>query len=264
VQKAIAVCANETIYRNLASAFECYATEHNWDLKLHFQIPDWFSQRYSRPNWGPRLLYSAYKLYLPTMYADYDLLALMDGDIVINPKAPCLSAYFDMIPPKGVAAVQDVRFEERTMFRGWPAYHYDGLISHDDVGRLPFPELHVNSGVMLVKPADVKEEWLELLDMDTDLNDEDRINLYLTQAGRAFILPSAWNVIYQYELVRRGLRSAHSRVMLFRKLQKMWDILYREQRNIRTIFPDVYALHFASMNKDILLRVDVEKLLRMG
>ena len=100
------------------------------------------------------------------------------------------------------------------------------------------------------------------MDIDSDFNDEKRINLYLTQAGKAFLLPKKWNVIYPYELARRGynfLNPSSSRI--FRKI-KYYIFKYLVQENmIKKIFTDVYVLHFASTNKNIVMRIDVNKLI---
>jgi hypothetical protein len=265
VRKAIAVTAVgpscQALYRNLAPGLERYAERYGWDLRVNSEIPEWFADMYSRPSWNLRSLCCAYKLYQPSLYAEYDLLAILDADMLVNPSAPCLSTYADDIPPHGFAGAQDVSFSERALFPDWREYHYDDFLPPDEVRALPFPKLHVNSGLILLKPADIKDDWMALMDMECDFCDERRINLRFTQAGKAFFLPPQWNVVYPYELVRRGRVSRRSRYRVVRKVQRVWYENYGEERKVREIFRDAYALHFASTDKEIPLRMNVRKLL---
>jgi hypothetical protein len=268
LKKAIVVSAigpqYEALFRKVAPTFEHYAAKHRWDIKVVSELPDWFRKQYSRPAWDFRLLCAAYRLHQPSLFPDYDLLALMDPDMVINPNAPCLSSYYDAIPANGLAAVQDVRFSERQLFPNWSKNHYSGFLEDQEVAKLPFPEIHVNTGLVLVKPSEVKDEFAELNNTDSALIDEDRINLRFTQTGRVFLLPTLWHVVYAYELARRGwvneTRSL-SRFRVARKVQDEWNLRVTQQRMIMRIFPDVYVLHFASTDKRVPMHLDIDKLL---
>jgi hypothetical protein len=268
VKKAIVVSAIGTqyaaLYSKVAPTFEHYAAKHHWDLKVLSELPGWFSEQYSRPTWDFRLLCCAYRLHQPSLFLDYDLLAIMDPDMVINPNAPCLSSYYDSIPAKGIAAVQDVSFSERQLFTSWMKYHYSDFLEDHEVAKLPFPEIHINTGLMLVKPSEVRDELSELNNTDSALSDEDRVNLCFTQTGRTLLLPSKWNVIYPYELVRRGwdhTTMSLSRFRVARRVQREWNMRITQQKMIVKILPDVHVLHFASTDKRIPMHLDIGKLL---
>jgi len=233
-------------------------------MKVISELPGWFSRQYSRPAWDFRMLCCAYRLHQPSLYPDYDLLALMDPDMVINPNAPCLSSYCDAIPAGGLAAVQDIGFSERQLFPNWRKYHYSDFLEDQEVAELPFPEIHVNAGLMLVRPSEVKDELSDLNNSDSSLSDEDRVNLWFTQTGRVLLLPTKWNTIYPYELARRGYdeqRVGSSRFRIARRARDEWNIRYVQQKQVMKIFPDVHVLHFASTDKRIPMHLDIDKLL---
>jgi hypothetical protein len=266
VKKVIVVSAIGTQYKkmfdNVAPSFEKYAINNNWEIKVNNEIPGWFIEKYTRKNWDFRLLCCAYRLYQPALYSDYDLLAIIDPDMIINPAAPCLSIYFDQIPHKGFAAVQDVSFSERKIFLNWNKYYYNDFLNTDEVQKIPFPELHVNSGLLLVKPLDIKDEWLEIMNIDSEFNDEQRINYYLTQKGKAFLLPKEWNVIYPYELLRRGHNILHhNKSKIVRKIKKVYFNYFYRRKMIKDILSDAYILHFASTDKRFLTNLDLSKLI---
>ena len=240
----------------MAPAYEHYASTHGWDLRVVRELPETFVRGYSRPTWNVRLLCCNYRLYEPTEFSGYDLLALMDPDLLINPNAPCLSHYYDDIPSRGFAAVQVVSFAERRLFDSWNRYYYDDFLDAGEVDSLPLPEVHVNSGLVLVKPSDSKDDWLKLLEIDSDISDEARLNLALTQKGAAYLLPSKWNVVYRYELARRGVRDPRSTYRFARNLRHEFSVRFTHQRLVRRILPDVWALHFTG-DKRIPMSLDV-------
>jgi len=271
MKKAIVVLAVGSAYgalfKKVAPTFEHYAVKHGWEIKVVSELPDWFRRQYSRPGWDFRLLCCAYKLYQPSLFADHDLLAIMDPDMVINPHAPCLSSYGDAIPEGGLAAVQDVSYSERSMFSGWRRYHYADFMEEEDVARLPIPETHINSGLLLLRPSEVMEELARLNDDDSPLSDEDRINLRFVQTGRALLLPTKWNTVYPYELARRGYRGAEpspSRFRIVSRVKDEWNIRVTQQELVMKLLPDVYVLHFASADKRIPLHLRMNKVLSVG
>jgi hypothetical protein len=266
MKKAMVVCAigdqYQELYAHVAPSFVHYSEKHGWDLYVISEIPDWFSKEYSRPNWDFRLLCCAYRLYQPTLFLNYDLLAIMDPDMIINPTAPCLSEHYDRIPPEGFAAAQTVSFEDRQLFNAWNEYYYDDFLSHDEVVKLPLPKVHINSGLVLLKPSDTNRKWLDLLNLDSDLPDEQRLNLYMTQASMVHVLPTEWNVIYPYELVRRGYQLPWmADVRIVRRFWHWWYRRWLAGRLVRDLLRDAYVLHFASTDKRIMTWIDVRKLI---
>ena len=160
--------------------------------------------------------------------------------------------------------MQDVAFSERPMFSSWRHYHYSDFLNDQEAERLPFPETHINTGLMLVKPSGVMDEFSSLNEDDSPLSDEDRINLRFTQTGRVLLLPTKWNAVYPYELVRRGYyrgQGSPSRFRLVRRIEDEWHLRVTEQRLIMKVFPEVYVLHFASTDKRVPMHLDIDKLL---
>lgn len=264
---AISVIGSEyhALYRKLAPTYEHYAARHGWDIKVATEFPDSFVRQYSRPNWNLRDLSCAFKMYQPALYPEYDLLAIMDPDMIIHPAAPCLSSYSSAIPPGGIAAVQDVSYAERQLFDNWSTCHYDTFLDAQEVAQLPFPELHVNTGLVLVRPEEIKDDWISIMNIDSDMQEEDRINLQVTQKGLTFMLPTKWNVVYPYELVRRGYQAwTHPKSRVTRRITYEYDMHVKHPRLVNEIFRDVYVLHFASIDKRIPLYLDTAKLLSIG
>jgi len=260
---AIAIGAEyRAVVRNVTPMLRHYASTHHWHLHYVTQLPQEFRRNFSRPHWDDYRLLTNFKLYLPTMFANYDLLVLADPDLLVHPQAPCLSEYVEDIPKNGLAAVQPVTFEERILFPDWNRYYYDDFLSRDEVATIPFPKRHVNTGLLILKPEEIQTEFLELLRMNNDYFDEYRINLSFTQGERVFFLPRRWNVIYPYEMMRRGqepLRTSQN--WLARKVIYQFDIRIRQQRMIRDMFRDVWALHFACTDNNVLRNLDVRRLL---
>jgi hypothetical protein len=268
MRKAIVVSAigpqYTALFRNVAPTFEHYAARHGWDIKVITELPDWFRDRYARPEWDFRLLCCAFRLHQPSLFPGYDLLALMDPDMIINPQAPCLSGYWDDIPAAGIAAVQEISFEERSLFPSWRKYHYSDFLSEEEVQELPFPDRHINTGLILLRPYEVMEELSALNLADSSLSDEDHINLSFTQRGRVFFLSPKWNVIYPYELARRGCLPRplpHSRWRIVRKARDELDLRVTQPRLVKKLFNDAYVLHFASTDKRIPMHLDARRLL---
>ena len=169
------------------------------------------------------------------------------------------------MPSNGVAAVQDVTFAERKLFAGWRTYHYDDFLQPDQVAKLPFPERHVNGGLVLVRPSEIKEEFLELLSAEEDYSDEDRINLAFTQSERVLFLPREWNVIYPYELARRGYQAPKlPKSHVVRRAFYHFDLRVLQQRIVRDIFRRVWLLHFASCDKNVIKQLNIPGLLSLG
>ena len=269
MKKAIVVTAIGPQYGRLfgavAPTFERYAARHDWDIHVVTHLPNGFAQKYSRPDWDDHQLFATFRLYQPSMFPDYDLLALIDPDVIIHPQAPCLSEYDDQMPSHGVAAVQDVTFAERKLFPSWRTYHYNDFLPPEQVARLPFPELHVNGGLMLVRPSEIKDEFLDLLTVECDYSDEDRVNLSFTQHDRVLFLPKKWNVVYPYERARRGYKAPRRpKNKMARRAVYHFDVRVLQQRMIRDIFRDVWMLHFASTDKNVVRHLDISGLLSLG
>lgn len=114
---------------------------------------------------------------------------------MINPNASCLSSFINKIPIGGFAGVQTVSFEYRKLFHGWNRYYYDDLRENGYDISQRYPELHVNAGLLLYRNEEVWERWIELLSLDLDINEENRLNAYGVQDGRCFFLPRHWNTV---------------------------------------------------------------------
>lgn len=239
----------EREYEHLLPLREAWARRHGWDLHVVRSIPEPFVRAHSRSD-KPGLGWCCYlyKLQLPEAFSDYDLVAYVDSDIAINPAAPCLSAYESQIPAGGFAAVQTVGHEERRrLFPLWAEYYYDDLVARGFNRSVPNPKLHVSSGVLLFRPRDVAERWSALITLDTDLNEENRLNVYEVQAGRCFLLPGPWHVVWMYERHRVGLEKPIRTVWgrLARKCRK--TVRWRRSRESAAILgtlQNCHMLHF--------------------
>lgn len=254
-------------YNHVAPTFRYYADEHGWDLHLVSEVPQSFVERYSRPE-RPNKAYCCwlYKLVLPRLFEDYDLVFFVDSDCVINPKAPCVSSFADDIPSGGFAAAPDIYFEDRAKYFPWfVKYHYDEYIAQGVLDKqVPDPTTHINAGVLLFKPKEVRERWQYLLDLDSWMKEEDRLNVYEVQAGRVLMLPRQWHCAYMYEKGRRGLpsRIVPNNNWIEKKINKAFRRLTRpiEAKMMREIVRDNYITHFL-LEHATLEHIDVDRLL---
>ena len=218
------------IYNHVAPLNRKWMDRWGWDSIIIESIPDDFRARYARKyNNNSRWVFLMYKLFIPSLFRNYDLVAFIDSDCVINPNAECLSKYLDNIPAGGFAGGQPVTFEERKLFPNWNEYYYDDLRScgYNEFPR--YPDKHISSGLLLYRPRDVWERWLELLNIDSELNEENRLNVYEVQEDRCFFLPKRWHVVWFYERVRRGWSKGYYSNKLTRKLNQC--LLWFTERN---------------------------------
>jgi len=195
------------MYNHVAPLNRIWMDRWGWDSIVIESIPDDFKALYSGNDKPSGWIFYMYKLFIPSLYRDYDLIAFVDCDCVINPNAPCLSEYIDKIPRGGFAGVQDASFEERKLYPDWKRFYYDDLRDRGYNESPRYPERHINAGLLLYRPSDVWERWIELLNIDTDLNEENRLNVYEVQEERCLFLPKEWNTVWLYERVRRGWSS---------------------------------------------------------
>ena len=241
-----------TIYDHIAPLNRMWTDRWGWDSIVIDSIPDGFGARYSKDGRPGGWIYYMYKLFIPSLYRDYDLVAFVDGDCVINPNAACLSEFIDRIPRGGFAGVQDTTFEERKLFPNWKRYYYDGLRDYGYDGTPHYPERHINAGLLLYRPNDVRERWIELLNIDTDLNEENRLNVYEVQDDRCLFLPRNWNTIWLYERVRRGWSKGNYNNKVSRKLHRC-ILGLTERKKVNMVYKNVSMLHFAFEHKKMLL-----------
>ena len=138
------------------------------------------------------------KLFLPQLYLDYDLIAFMDCDSLVNPKAPCLSEYYHLIPKGGFAAGQTISFDERKHFAGWAEDYYKPYEKHCIEQPIKDRKTHINAGLLLFRPAEVAERWQALAAIDLPITSENRLNIYELQNGKCHLLPREWHILWQY------------------------------------------------------------------
>jgi|GEM_PF-1515357 len=243
--------AYKKIYDHVAPLNHMWMDRWGWDSIIIDSIPDDFRARYSKSNNQSGWIYWMYKLMIPSLFRNYDLIAFVDSDCVINPNSACLSPYIENIPRGGFAGVQDTTFEERKLFPSWSRYYYDDLRDQGYNESPRYPERHINAGLLLYRPADVWERWIELLNIETDLNEENRLNVFEVQEERCFFLPNDWNTVWLYERIRRGW-SKETYSKLSGKLHRL-KMLFTERRNINMVYQNVSMLHFAFEHKKMLL-----------
>jgi len=157
----------------------------------------------------------------------------------------------DRIPHGGFAGVQDTTFEERKLFPTWKRYYYDGLRDYGYDGAARYPERHINGGLLLYRPGDVYERWNELLNIDSDLNEENRLNVYEVQEDRCLLLPRHWNTIWLYERVRRGWSKGSYNSKMSRRIAALY-LRLTERKKINMVYRNVSMLHFAFEHKKML------------
>jgi len=232
------------IYNHVAPLNRKWMDRWGWDPIIIESIPENFRAQYAEKDKPSGWVFFMYKLYIPSLFRNYDLVAFIDSDCVINPNAECLSQYIDNIPTGGFAGGQPVTFEERKLFPNWNQYYYDDLRSHGYDEFPKYPDKHINSGLLLYRPSDVWERWLELLNMDSELNEENRLSVYEVQEDRCFFLPRQWHVVWLYERVRRGWSKGYYSNKLTRKLNQCL-LKFTERNRINMVYREVSLLHFA-------------------
>lgn len=243
-----------SIYNHVAPLNRRWMDRWGWDSIIIDDIPDDFRYSHSKSGKSFGLICMLYKLQIPSLFRHYDLVAFVDCDCVINPNATCLSEYAEGIPIGGFAAVQEVSFEERGLFPGWPYYHYDGIDGTGYGGPPRFLKRHINSGLLLYRPEEVWARWLELLDVDSDLNDEYRLNISEVQDDKCLFLPEHWNVLWLYERVRRGWSKGSYGNKISRKVnQLILSLTEREKANM--VLRNSSMMHFA-LEHDKMMLID--------
>jgi len=221
-----------------------YAERHGYDYRVITEIPETITERASQAT--PRLKALLTKLAAPGLLMDYDFVLFTDIDTVINPKAPCLSLYAPHIPSGGLGGVQDIMPEERrALFPRWSHDYYTEVEHRGVVGYYPNRDLYINSGLLIYKPAEVRDRWLELAMIPSHCGDENRLNAREVQEGRCLFLPPNWNTIWYFEKFRLGyLTPAKSR------MTNGWNMLRNklalgEKRLAQKTLQSVHMLHFA-------------------
>ena len=242
----------QRIYNHVAPLNCAWIDRWGWDYIIIDSVPDDFKEQYTKKGNQPGWIYWMYKLLIPSLFRNYDLVAFLDSDCVINPNAACLSEYIDQIPLGGFAGVQDTTFEERKLFPSWNRYYYDDLRARGYNGLPRYPDRHINAGLLLFRPNEVWERWIELLNIDTEINEENRLNVFEVQDDRCLFLPMSWNTIWQYECVRRGWLNKKYHNNLLGKFHRGL-LRYTEQNKVNMVFRSVSMLHFAFEHHKMLL-----------
>lgn len=239
------------LYDHVAPLNSMWMHRWGWDSIIITSIPDDFRRVYSRDDRPSAWAYIMYKLLIPSLFRDYDLVAFIDGDCVINPAAGCLSDYAEDIPAGGFAAVQTVTFEERKLFPDWNRYYYDDLRGRGYEGTPRYPERHINAGLLLYRPRDVWERWIDLLNIDAGLHEEHRLNVYEVQEERCLFLPDRWNVLWMYERARRGWVYGSYGNRLARPVNRR--LMERDERKkLNMVYGDSSMVHFAFEHRKML------------
>ena len=227
-----------------------YAKRHGWQYEVIERIPDSFRQRFPGARFG--WVCNLYKLLLPELNQEYDLVAYMDNDSVVSPRASCLSSYSDQLPSGGFAAVQTVHFAERARFHPeWAANYYAELPLGDLIVRNV--EAQINGGLLLFRPREVRDAWTALLNSDTPLNEENRLNAHEVQAGRCLFLPGEWNLLWMYEKYRLGILRPQRN-----PFDKLWNRAYNryigkwhERARMNDALNRCFMLHLAFEHRKI-------------
>lgn len=242
----------QKIYNHIAPLNKMWMDRWGWDSIIIDNIPDDFRKLYSRCHKSPGWIFFMYKLLIPSLFRNYDLIAFVDSDCVINPNAGCLSAYMENIPKGGFAAAQTVTFAERKLFPNWNRYYYDDLRNLGYNGTPRYPEKHISVGLLLYRPKEVWEKWIELLNIDTNLNEENRLNVYEVQENRCFFLPMHWHTVWLYERVRRGWTKGSYNNRISRKLNN-FVLEFTERNKVNMVYKNVSMMHFGFEHKKTLL-----------
>jgi hypothetical protein len=240
------------IYDHVAPLNRKWMERWGWDSVVIDSIPDDFTASYSRSDKSSGWIFYMYKLFIPSLFRNYDLIAFVDSDCVFNPNADCLSEYIDDIPLGGFAGVQEITFEERKLFPNWSRYYYEGLRDLGYNGTPRYPERHACAGLLLYRPSDVWERWVELLNMNTNLNEENRLNVYEVQEGRCFFLPCHWHIVWLYERVRRGWSRGTYKNKISRKLSQC-ILSLTERKKVNMVFKNASMMHFGFEHEKMLL-----------
>ncbi len=244
----------QRLHNHVAPINRIWMDRWGWDSIVIDMIPDDFQAMYEGKGKSFGWICLMYKLMIPSLFRNYDVVAFLDGDCVINPNAGCLSEYVDKIPSGGFAGVQDVSYEERELFPNWNHYYYDDLRVRGYQSNPPFPKQHANAGLLLYRPNEIWERWQELLHVDVEggLTVENRINVYEVQEGRCFFMPEHWHVLWLYERVRRGWsKGSYSN----RFSRKMNGILLgmTERDKVHAVLESVSMIHFAFEHQKMML-----------
>lgn len=228
-----------------------WAERWGWEYRPVTEVPDWLLQKQGEH--GLKFALDLFKLYNAAQLKDYDLVVYSDTDTVWNPNAPDLATYYDKIPVGGFGGVQVVSPEARGLFPEWVSDYYSGLelLTGHPID-VPNRDIHFNGGLVLHKPREVAERWMELAQMDSPLYDEHRLCVHEVQAGKCLFLPSEWNVVWRYH-VRQSLPELDWRKCRVHKYLDAWNYLSErvlmsqiEAKYALETWRNVNMLHFAN------------------
>lgn len=197
LKKVLVTFAVGEMYSNVEAVSgrfrRAYAEKNGWDYKVITDVPPGIKEL------GIERACFLNKLRLPSLLKDYDLAVFMDCDSVVNPLSPCLSEYEPVIPFGGFAGAQTVSPKSRKLvFTYWENY-YERIRQRTGLNeKVVDPDLDINAGLLLFRPAQVAERWLELAQRDLPYTGEERLNLFELQRGRCYLLPSSWHILWHH------------------------------------------------------------------
>lgn len=198
-----------------------YAEKHGWD---YITVCD-------PPAGGWRGIFME-KLKMSTRMCQYDLVAFMDCDSLVNPAAPCLSQFNALLPQGSFAAGQPLpHYKRKNLYPDLPDdYYVEQELERGWKGSIRDRTLFINSGLLLYRPREVAKRWSELAEMDSLLWEEARLNVYEVQNDLCMLLPPEWHILWEYHRTEHYpflCRTASS--VLHRVRNKLVDILFAGQ-----------------------------------
>lgn len=219
---------------------EAYARRHGWDL---VDITKMDPRAMALDGYSTALRCHLQKLLIPdTLRHAYDLILFLEADIIVNPRAPCISEYEPFLPAGTFAAVGCTLPQERKAVFGWRHGHYGPIIAALGQRGITPPAIsrsdrYMNGGVELYRPAEVADRWRGLFENNCQTSDENLLNLFEVQEGRVLWLPSEWNQVWLYSKTRHGVTVRGSSVF-----SKVLNRLYN--RYLFRLLPAIEARAF--------------------
>lgn len=237
----------ERIEDSYSQSRKAYAEKHGYEYIVYRDMPQkWLDIKRNYPQSRQA---NMFKLYLPTLQQEYDFVAFIDSDTYVNPWAPCLTEIEPLIPQFGFAACMSMTYEERhRYFPNWPVDYYKGLEERDNIKLPPIRDrkIDINGGLMLYRPREIAERWLELASQDTTLTQENLLCVTDVQDGLCHIMEDVWNRIWYYQKYRtRFLRPVKSEFGRYRNALINRAAHPFEKLLLQKEIKRCYMMHFA-------------------
>jgi hypothetical protein len=216
------------------------------------------------------------KLLIPDLLRDrYDIVLFVEADTIIHPDAPCISTYVPLIPKGGFAGSESWLPQERRSVFGWQHSHYDPIkpLFGTSPPDIPDETRAHNGGVLLYKPREVADRWVELFDTYQlrGVTDEHLLSIFEVQQGRYLQLPREWNSVWYYTKAR-SLKWTLRNITVTRGMIKFYNrILWRvfpplEKSLFLRHFDSAHVHHFAFEGRKVraISEALIQKLRRRG